>query len=334
VNQDKERKPDDCNTPVSGVAGGECPPVPGKAGSAAPAGPSGAGGSGDLPPTVKLLLEEWKKNVDLYIDQDKRGMERVRIFLVVNGGLLAFYGLLVAQIKDSFCALSVAALFFPLLAAVNVYVTWRMSKRAHMFILLRKTQGMLIEKKIKTLLAQDKPWRTCSGIVTTFTREHTVFLDEKNMSPEWEPLREEIRNLCCRKEGRDYVAGPFGQAWIRSSMGHLAWLKWSFWGVAIIWTIVLGVSALFVIEKNAPKVRAWLKPERGWHSPHSREGQHPVREAPPGRRHRVRPLEDGREGGHDPHTRRRGGPPLRPHRAAGRPHLRDVPRGVGVPSPP
>jgi len=243
-------------------------------------------------------------------------MERVRIFLVVNGGLLAFYGLLVAQIKDSFCALSVAALFFPLLAAVNVYVTWRMSKRAHMFILLRKTQGMLIEKKIKTLLAQDKPWRTCSGIVTTFTREHTVFLDEKNMSPEWEPLREEIRNLCCRKEGRDYVAGPFGQAWIGSSMGHLTWLQRSFWGVAIIWTIVLGVSALFVIEKNAPKVRAWLKPERGWRSPHSREGQHPVREAPPGRRHRVRPLEDGREGGHDPHTRRRGGPPLRPHGGA------------------
>jgi hypothetical protein len=48
----------------------------------------------------KLLLEEWKQNVALYIDQDKRGLERVRIFLTVHAGLLALYGFLLHDYVD------------------------------------------------------------------------------------------------------------------------------------------------------------------------------------------------------------------------------------------
>jgi len=42
--------------------------------------------------TEDLLLEEWKQNVALYIDQDKRGFERIRMFLAVHAGLVVLYG--------------------------------------------------------------------------------------------------------------------------------------------------------------------------------------------------------------------------------------------------
>ncbi|MHC4070174.1 MAG: hypothetical protein ACYS18_12110 [Planctomycetota bacterium] len=40
---------------------------------------------------AKLLLKEWEKNVDLYIDQDKRGFQRIGMFLAIHGGLLIFF---------------------------------------------------------------------------------------------------------------------------------------------------------------------------------------------------------------------------------------------------
>ena len=40
---------------------------------------------------LNILLKEWEKNVDLYIDQDKRGFQRIGMFLAIHAGLLLFF---------------------------------------------------------------------------------------------------------------------------------------------------------------------------------------------------------------------------------------------------
>ena len=214
-------------------------------GSGAHDGGTDAGGGSQLPPTVKLLLEEWKKNVDLYIDQDKRGMARINIFLLVNGGLLAFYGYLLGQVRDSCCALLVAGVLFPAIAGLNAYLCWRMGKRAHMYILLRLMQGRLIERKIHQMLAPGSPLVSRSGVPTTFSRESLIFREDKDVPNELRPLRNEIQ-----EELGDYAAQPFGCEWRQSSMTHFAWLKWSFRGVGIIWAIVFLVTAVFALSQQ------------------------------------------------------------------------------------
>ena len=97
--------------------------------------------------TEDRLMEEWKQNVALYIDQDKRGMERTRIFLAIHAGLLTFFTLLWKNLPSEW-HLPVSSILIVLGFSLTI-ISQRMAKRAHAFILLRKIQGMLIEKKIK-----------------------------------------------------------------------------------------------------------------------------------------------------------------------------------------
>ncbi len=127
----------------------------------------------DKKAVLDLLLEEWKQNVSLYIDQDKRGLERIKMFLTVHAGLLVFFGILWKSPPDRWSVW--AAWIIVVVGVVFTIITHLMSKRAHAFILLRKLQGMLIEKEIKNLISPNTPWRTSEGIITTFTREHVSF---------------------------------------------------------------------------------------------------------------------------------------------------------------
>ena len=146
---------------------------------------------------AKLLLEEWKQNVVLYIDQDKRGFDRIKMFLAMHAGLLVLYSAFWDHSPDG---LSVFTGW--LIASVAVFltvITRCMSKQAHAFILLRKTQGMLIESKIKDLLMPDAPWRTSEGVITTFTREHVAFLNDEDAG-DWKSLRQETRPYSLYKQ--------------------------------------------------------------------------------------------------------------------------------------
>ncbi|MCH7556438.1 MAG: hypothetical protein IIB56_03175 [Planctomycetes bacterium] len=102
----------------------------------------------------ELLLEEWKQNVALYIDQDKRGLERIKIFLTVHAGLLIFYGILWRRGLDEW---SVVAAWIIVMGAIYfTIITQLMSRRAQMFIILRRLQGMLIEKRLKKIIDKER----------------------------------------------------------------------------------------------------------------------------------------------------------------------------------
>jgi hypothetical protein len=181
---------------------------------------------------LTLLLEEWKQNVALYIDQDKRGMERTKLFLTVHGGLLVFFGVLWKNQPDAivFSAGAVTAI----LGFFFTFISQRMSRRAHAFIILRKTQAMLIESKIKNILAPRELWETNSGIITTFTREHVAFKEKAADNEQWQTLIEEVERL------RPYASGPLvltGE-W-KSSMGHLRWLTLLHYALFALWIVLM-----------------------------------------------------------------------------------------------
>lgn len=188
---------------------------------------------------LACLLDEWKQNVELYIDQDKRGFDRIKMFLLIHAGLLVFFGKLFAETKESPILATSAAILISALGIGITFFTRRMSNRAHAFILLRKAQGMLIEKKIKEILSFGKeiPWRTSSGIVTTFTREHVAFIETD--SEQWKPLKNEISEL------GSYASAPFSRGW-KPSMGHLAWLNKIYLLIYMLWIGLVIVIVLHV----------------------------------------------------------------------------------------
>jgi len=146
-----------------------------------------------------------------------------------------------------------------LLAAVALYITFitqRMYRRAHNFILLRKAQAMLIERnlagmeggKIRELL-------TKKGALTTFSREHAAFLsgdklDKKNpknkgdkeMIPVWNALRKEIEDLGA------YPARPFTEQFLKRSMGHKMWFENMCYTLYVLW------GGIIVFEGGRPVV--------------------------------------------------------------------------------
>ena len=189
---------------------------------------------------TNLLLEEWKQNVALYIDQDKRGMERIKVFLTVHAGLLIFYGIIWNAPLNFWSVL--AGCLLSVIGLVFTFITHLMSKRAHAYILLRKLQGMIIENEIKQKVAPNKPWKTSSGIITTFTREHILFRTENDQEKDPENLRNVWKSLI--KETEDmgvYASDPvFLKGRWRCSIGHLKWLTLVYWILYIFWPI-LGV---------------------------------------------------------------------------------------------
>lgn len=196
---------------------------------------------------LELLLREWEKNVDLYIDQDQRAQGRMTTFFVIQAGMLAGYGAALSQIpRDCHFLLAISAILLPAIAVYFTECTRSMSRRAHAFILLRKTQGMLIEKKMKELVASGSNWETASGIITTFTREHVAFIGrDKIDEPAWEKLKSEIADSLGR-----FAFSPFEPSlgeWHRS-MGHLKWLNRTFWILDALWILVAVVTLLAILR--------------------------------------------------------------------------------------
>ena len=192
----------------------------------------------------KLLLEEWKQNVALYIDQDKRGMERIKVFLTVHAGLLIFQGILWNAPLNRWsvyagCLLSLVGVFFTI-------ITQLMSRRAHAYILLRKLQGMIIENAMKNLVASKETWKTSNGIITTFTREHVLFRRKKDQEKDPEHLRNDWNSLIEETKAMGgYASNPVILNGLWSfSIGHLRWLTLVYCTLYVFWPI-LGIFIAF-----------------------------------------------------------------------------------------
>lgn len=225
--------------------------------------------TGSLSPTVSdqrinILLEEWKKNVDLYIDQDKRGFERIKMFLTMNGALLA---MMVAlwNLERSYLPLeaSIAKYIIPVVGLAFALVTRSMSIRSHACIHLRRIQGMLIERALRKTFYEatgvqvdpgsgmptdSKTLDTKSGVITTFSREHVAFLNEDNEADRkkfdrWQTLHEELKGL----DSCGYIYEPFSNKgqWSHSTP-HLDWLKTMFFWIYSFW------CGLFLLTLIAP----------------------------------------------------------------------------------
>jgi hypothetical protein len=191
----------------------------------------------DVTDQLQVLIEEWKQNVALYIDQDKRGLERTKMFLTVHAGLLIAWGVLWNVPHDPWS--TCAGLATAGMGIFLTVITQKMSRRAHGFILLRKNQAMLIEGKIKEILAPLDQWRTSSGIMTTFVREHVSFRgSQDNIPDQWKPLLEEV------KEMDPYALRPLTLEgdW-RSSIGHLRWLMLLHYALYTLWGILALLTA-------------------------------------------------------------------------------------------
>ena len=200
-----------------------------------------------------ILLKEWEKNVDLYIDQDKRGFERITMFLVINAGLFALYGTIYSGNTPQrflLCIIAVVGIYI-------VRITKRMSVRAHSYILLRKAQGMLIEEKLKNLPGTP-------GTLTTFTREHAVFqLDDtkweglkkeikrelsrhvaKPFNPHWDkytPIYKCIKNIKCYQKAIEWYKRIYKSVFkedLQPTIGHLAWLIRIYATLYVLWIIL------------------------------------------------------------------------------------------------
>ncbi len=180
---------------------------------------------------LQILLEEWKQNVALYIDQDKRGLERTKMFLTVHAGLLVAWGVLWKVPHDLWS--TCAGLATASMGIFLTVITQRMSKRAHAFILLRITQAILVEEKIKDILAPSTPWSTSSGIITTFVREHFWFKRDQDIPDQWKPLIAEVKEF----DPDALKPRTFEGVW-RYSIGHLRWLMLLHYGLYILWGIL------------------------------------------------------------------------------------------------
>ncbi len=191
-----------------------------------------------------MLLEEWKQNVALYIDQDKRGLERTKMFLTLHAGLFVFYGLIFTRSLNLW---SVLAAY--LIAAVGIFLTiisFLMSKRAHAYILSRKLQAVLIEEKLNNIVANGAI-TTADGAITTFTRESVSFRGETvckksfgSNANKWQPLIEEVKGL------GPYMSKPIlllGE-WKYTTIKHLLWLTLLHAGLIVFWILIAGLITL------------------------------------------------------------------------------------------
>lgn len=200
---------------------------------------------------IKALLEEWKQNITLYVDQDKRGFARIQMFLAINGGLLLLFQYVPAPVRI-------------LVGFVAIYICVRtqlMSREAHKYIILRRVQGMLVEENLKELIAKGETLSSSTGVVTTFSREHAVFLPEKELEEKgksadeleklekWKSLREEIE-----KTLGSYPAGIFFGKW-KKSIKHLKWLESMFYALYVLWAGLI----VFAVVKSLPAhmVESW-----------------------------------------------------------------------------
>ena len=184
-----------------------------------------------------MLLEEWKQNVALYIDQDKRGLERTKIFLTVQAGLFVLYGIIFTSSLNRWFVI-VATL---LVAGVAIYLTvisYFMSKRAHAYIRLRKLQALLIEEKLNKIVDAEAV-TTADGAITTFTRESVSFHGKElsqedfgNNTATWQLLVDELVSL------GSYMSNPLViSKRDKGSMGHFIWLKRLHWTLVVFWIL-------------------------------------------------------------------------------------------------
>jgi hypothetical protein len=177
-----------------------------------------------------LLVEEWKQNVALYIDQDKRGFTRIQWFWALNGGFFILFQYLPYSLK----------VILALIATIIAVKTHMMSRRAHDYIRLREVQARLIENKLKELINPCSFWETNSGILTTFSREHAIYRQKKKIQDSKEDNRKdntknkslklEINTLGC------YTAEIFKEK--RYSMKHSKWLDWMFGTIIALWALI------------------------------------------------------------------------------------------------
>jgi len=143
---------------------------------------------------IDLLLEEWKQNVALYIDQDKRGLERIKMFLTVQAGLFILYGAILGHFTE--LPFVVGGCLISLFSIVFAKITWKMSKRAHAFIILRVVQCIIIEEEISKKCFERKDTNQNDKIelvLSTFTRENIAFANEDNISPKYVSLKQRLQ---------------------------------------------------------------------------------------------------------------------------------------------
>lgn len=200
---------------------------------------------------LKLLMEEWKANVSLYIDQDKRGTGRIGMFLVLNGGLFVLY----ANVHNSN---SFVQLLIAVIAIVLAILTYRMSNRAHAFIHLRTLQAALIEKRIKLLLKNSHNELEIDESIapSTFSRELTAFKaleNDSKFSSEMQELEDEFGGKAVE---------PFKKGWYKS-IRHLTWLRSIFWILGLFWFIMAVFSLLRIINALSAAMNVPLSSQHG-----------------------------------------------------------------------
>ncbi len=210
-----------------------------------------------------LLLEEWKQNVALYIDQDRRGFERIKMFLTVQGALFVLYGL--CWRNDWTLPSLLLSIFVILAGFLMTLITHWMSYRAHAFILLRKIQGVLLERKLNALFEDERlrmsngsqppvtDVKTSNGMICTFLREHLSFgTKDCKLEEEQRTLLDEVERLS------QIMPTPITNGdqfyW---GIGHLRWLCLMYWGLYVTWFLLLIIAILAgwqVIEQSKERI--------------------------------------------------------------------------------
>jgi hypothetical protein len=173
-----------------------------------------------------MLLEEWKQNVALYIDQDKRGLERTKMFLTLHAGLIVFFGLIFISSLNIWSVIAAN-----MIAGVGIFLTvtsYLMSKRAQAYINLRRIQALLIEDKLNNIISNGSV-TTMNGAISTFTRESVSFQGEtvikerfgESNAIKWQPLIDELNKL------GSYISNPILslKEWKYTTIKHFLWLK-------------------------------------------------------------------------------------------------------------
>jgi hypothetical protein len=186
-----------------------------------------------------MLLEEWKQNVALYIDQDKRGLERTKMFLTLHAGLFVFYGLIFTRSLNLW---SVLAAY--LIAGAGIFLTvtsYLMSKRAHAFIHLRRIQALMIEDKLNKMVAGGSV-TTTDGAISTFTREIVSFQGETvckesfggTNAIKWQQLIDELKGL------GSYISNSLLnlKEWKYTTIKHFLWLKILHITLIVFWILI------------------------------------------------------------------------------------------------
>ncbi len=204
----------------------------------------------------EMFLEEWKQNVALYIDQDRRGFARIQVFLTIQGALFVLYGLCWKE-EWTFASFLLALI----VAGAGLgfsFITHQMSYRAHAFILLRKIHGLLIERKLNSLLADERQKntagsvdpiaevKTCNGMIATFLREKICFGDtDPSLAAERETLLGEVKSVSERMLEPLTNKGRF--SW---GIGHLDWLIWMYKGLYVSWSALVLCAIIAYFNLN------------------------------------------------------------------------------------